>query len=1066
MCVCLTWPMKLFAIPDWQIHAHFKTLGIRDGLSQSSVTDLVQDQFGFLWIATQDGLNRYDGYEFVNYKHSPDDRMSLSDNWLTALATDHQNRLWIGTNGHGLNIMELTTGIISRFSAEAPFGDRLKKVYTLFPDSRGRLWIGTFGDGVGWMDLESGTLHWVRIPGGKEAAPGLSKIWSFAEFDGAVWAGTDSGHAIRIQGDGSSAGSVQVKGLVPGSKESESWPLRSLEVFRDRLVAASPAGMEVLATREGTDSGRPDTDLLPAVVKGEVFTLFSDTGDELWIGTMDRGLFRHHSGTGKSSHYLHSEQREDGLGGNFVSVIYRDRTGILWIGTDGGGLSRFDPSGLQFGHFSRQSTGRKLADNVIFAFGESLDGSLLIGTENNGLQAVDPESGGSRYVNSKSSPAALAHDTVRALATGPKGDLWVGTAGGGLTRLNEELTRVRHFNTDTEPALPDNWVLSLLFDSADRLWIGTYNGLVQARTEPELKFEHDPSASHSLNQNIVTSLFEDSHQRIWVGTWGQGLYRLSEDSRQVRNYRASQDTDNALSNDRIWSVSESADGRIWVGTDGGGLSALNPRSGEFRHYSSADGLPNDVVYGILPDASGSLWLSTNNGLSRFNPDSEEFTNFSTGDGIQAREFNAGAYRKLSSGELVFGGINGFNKFTPESLTTDTALPEPAITGLLLFNQPVTVSSGEDALLNRTIFATDELELDHRQNVFSLEFSGMYFANPEGMEYLYKLHNFDDDWISTQASNRRVTYTNLDGGDYEFLLKAKQANGDFSPTSKLLEIRVLPPPWQAWWAYLIYFLIAAGMVGLYVQSLRKKINREQVINRQLKSLQSELIETRMLSALGEMASSVAHGIRNPLASIRTSAELITSTESGPTAESGREIIDQVDRLTIWIKQLLAFRQDESAHFGSVNIASLLEDCFATYSLAMETAGIKYRILAGEKIADIEADPALLGQAFNNLIANAVEAMPGGGKIEVTVRDQPETLDVIFEDNGPGMDADILERLGEPFNTSKKEGLGVGLMLVKRILRRHKATLEVLRPKDPGTSFIIRFRKQGAGICYPA
>ena len=1054
LLACLLWSMPATAIPDWQIHAHFKTLGISEGLSQSSVTDLIQDRYGFLWIATQDGLNRYDGYEFVQYKHSPDDANSLSDNWLTALAIDQRNRLWVGTNGQGLNSLDLATGTVARFSPDPDSAEKLKKVYTLYRDSRGRLWIGTFGAGIAWMEPATDTLRWVRLP--EPLAPGTTKIWSITEFDGAIWAGTDSGTAIRIGMEDGATTSVRIPDT--GAASGEERPLRALTVFGDQLIGAARGGATVLATKRSSAGGERGVPAFPQLPALEVFSLFSDDPEELWLGTMEQGLFRYRADAGKASHYLPGEQKEETIGGGFITKLFRDRSGILWVGTDGAGLSRFDPAGLQFGHYNRFSTEKKLADNVLYAFGESLGGELLIGTENSGLQAVDPASGKSRYLHTGSTPEPLSHDTVRAIATGPGGEIWVGTAGGGLDRLGPDLSRRDHFDAASTPALPDNWVLSLLFDANDRLWIGTYNGLVRADLQPALTFSHDASERGALSNNIITCLYEDRRGRIWIGTWGKGLHMLVPDSGHLRSYRARQDSPAALSNDRVWSITETGDGRIWVGTDGGGLNSLDPGTGVFRHYSETDGLANDVVYGSLPDNAGHLWLSTNKGLSRFRPETGEFVNFGAQDGIQALEFNAGAYRKLANGELLFGGINGFNKFLPAALNRERAVPDPVVTRLLLFNRPVTVGDADDAVLRQSVFATKDLELDHRQNVFSLEFSGMYFANPEKMEYQYKLENFDEDWIVTTADNRRVTYTNLDGGSYRFLLKARQGDGGFSAAKELLKIRILPPPWRTWWAYLLYLLAATSIIGLYVRSLRKKIAREQDINRQLTSLQSELIETRMLSALGEMASSVAHGIRNPLASIRSSAELIESTETGMTAESGRDIIDQVDRLTTWVKQLLAFRQDESASFSRVDVGALLEDCFSTYSMALEKTRIDYQIRTAGPAPEIEADPVLLGQAFNNLIANAIEAMPAGGSIDVVLLGKPEGLQVVFGDDGPGIAEDILEKLGEPFNTSKKEGLGVGLMLVKRILRRHRATLEVVRPSSGGTNFIVSFRNR--------
>ncbi len=518
-----------------------------------------------------------------------------------------------------------------------------------------------------------------------------------------------------------------------------------------------------------------------------------------------------------------------------MTAIYQDRGGVLWVGTKGGGLNNWNTHTGSFPHYRADPAAASgLSGNIVTSFFDEGNAVVWIGTFGGGLNRFDRTRGSfTLYQHEPTDPQSLSNDRVMSLLLDSKNILWVGTYGGGLNRFHRDtgtFTRYQHDSADPA-SLSRNGIMSIYEDRQGVLWIGTFEGGLD-RMEPSsgtfIHYAHDPTQPTSLSNNRVTAFYEDAAGVLWIGTDGGGLNRFDRTTGTFAHYQNDPAVPTSLSNDSVLSIHEDGNGVLWIGTLGGGLNrweraARESVRGEFQRYSERDGLPNDSIYGILTDDEGNLWLSTNQGLSKFDPGRETFRNYNTTHGLQSNEFNVGAYHRSADGEMFFGGVSGFNAFYPASIRDNAHVPPVVLTSFLKFNEKVD--------LGKPIWETDRVELGYRDYVVSFEFSALDYTAPEENRYAYMLEGFDEDWIEL-GRLRRATYTNLDAGDYLLRVKGSNNDGVWNEAGATLELRVIPPPWQTWWAYSFYGLLAVGVLFGYARAQARKLEREETYSREL------------------------------------------------------------------------------------------------------------------------------------------------------------------------------------------------------------------------------------------
>lgn len=815
----------------------FTNLSVEDGLSQTSVQAVIQDRQGFIWIATHEGLNRFDGRDFLQYFHDDMDGSTLAHNWVWALHEDRQGRIWVGTDGGGLDRLDPVTGVFTHFPhiAEDPATIGGSIVRDIVEDAGGYLWVGTDGGGLSRVDPHTDAV--VRLEDLAAAATLSDKNVRVLhrDDDGSIWVGTDGGGVDRLD---------PVSGQVDALR-FDGQPLRRVRAlatqgttlwvgtYEGGLVRFDRQTGEV--TRFVNDPGDP-----ASLAGNSIWALLVDEDGTLWVGSESAGLHRFDSAAEEFVRYQHEANDPSSLTDDHVLELAQDRGGVIWIGTYRG-ISRWNPRIGSFTTVTRKGDDPgQLSDNYITSLVQTQDGAIWVGTYGGGLNRWNDErTGFEHYTHDPWDPASIADDRVFALE--PDGDtLWIGTRGGSLGAMNLSTRVVRRYVHDPEDAasLSADGVTTILRDSRGTVWVGTFvaglNRLDNAETGRFTRFRHRPGDETSLCSDSVLDLIEDASGAIWIGTFGGGLCRLDTTSGTFSRVRHDPTDRGSLSSNRAWSLHEDAAGNLWIATQDAGLNlwrAEDRRAGRatFARYGRDQRLGDQGVYAAVSDSQGNVWFSTNRGLAKLDPESGSILRYDVSRGLQSNEFNHNARGKTARGELMFGGIAGFNIFEPERIRSNEHPPQIAFTGISRLNEPVDL---------RLLAADRRLEFTYRDQLVSFDYAALDFTSPSRNRYRHRLRGFDESWID-DGTIRRTTYTNLAPGAYTFEVTASNSDGLWAREPLRLPFTVLPAPWASWWAYLIYGVLTFAALALLVRSQARRIAVAAEIHRTNEALRSEM-----------------------------------------------------------------------------------------------------------------------------------------------------------------------------------------------------------------------------------
>ncbi|GAB5408599.1 MAG: sensor histidine kinase [Balneolaceae bacterium] len=824
----------------------FEQITTEDGLSQSTVNTILQDSRGFLWFATEDGLNRYDGYEFKIYRNDPYDFFSISSNQISSIIEDVNGAIWVGTKGGGLNRLDREKDRFIRFIHNSEDDKSISHNYinVLFEDETGVLLVGT-QNGLNILDPITNEFS-VYSQVDEHTELREARITTlFRDTNDFIWIGTEEVGLFRfdrINGD-----ILHFEEKSSTSNIPDDWIVTLYEDKSGVLwVGTQSGGLLRYNKEEQTFTSFTSVNSSNQSISNNwVLSLYEDSRGTFWVGTLN-GLNILNRDSGMFTSFMDLNYPIN-LSNNSISALYEDRSGVFWVGTRNGALNKFIRSSSEsFTIYQNEpANSNSLSNNNIWAISEDDNGDVWIGTQGGGLNKLNVAS--NTFRNFKHDPddeKSLSNDFVNAIIKDVEGKIWVGTID-GLNLYDEEQNRFIHFKNleGDETTISGNIITTIFEDSRGIIWVGTLNNGLNAYDKETGKFrrfqnnETDPS---SISHNKIWSMFEDSRGVFWVGTHGFGLNKYDRARGNFTTYANNPSDDSSISDNFINVITQDTNGDLWVGTING-LNKFNPESETFTRFTTSDGLPNNVIYGIIEDYRGHLWLSTNSGIADFDPDSKSVRIYDRGDGLPSNEYRFGAFHKAEDGTMYFGGINGVVVFKPDSIRDNPYIPPVVVTSFQIFNQDVFISPSNSPL-KKSIIETDEIILTWRENVISFEFAALHFAAPEQNQYQYMMEGFDNDW--QDVGNRRfVSYTNLpEGYDYTFRVKASNKDGIWNEEGRSIKLKILPPPWKTWWAYSIYSALGAGLligfINFQISRERKKKEQVEQYNEELEALVKE------------------------------------------------------------------------------------------------------------------------------------------------------------------------------------------------------------------------------------
>lgn len=845
----LSIPANLYAA---ETNVEFEHITTDQGLSQSSGLCIFQDSQGLMWFGTQDGLNKYDGYTFTVYKYDERDSYSLSDNWISSIYEDSSGTIWVGTDGEGLNKFNRETEQFTRYTHDSDNPNSLgaSRVLSIYEDQSNQLWIGTDEGGLNKFNRETEQFtHYTHNPDNPNSLSNDTIFSIYQDKLGTLWIGTGGGGLNKFN--------PETEQFISYTHDPDNLNSLSndtvLSIYEDHSgnlwIGTNGGGLNKLERETGQFTHYThDPDNPNSLNHNTVSSIVEDRFGNLWLATSSwygnsygTALDKFDPKTNQFTHYTHNPDNLNSLGDNIVPSILKNDSEIIWIGTGFNGINKFDAKKRKFSHYRNYPTDPySLASNRIFSLHEDHSGSLWIGTADTGLDKFDPTTKQfTHYKHDPNNPNSLSGDIVWSVYEDRFGSLWIGPQEGGLDKFDPKTGQFTHYKHDPNNpnSLSDNTVASIYEDHLGTLWIGTFKGGLNKfdrKTEHFTHYKHDPNDPNSLSDNTVWVIYEDQSGTLWIGGYGQGgLNKFNRETGQFTRYTHDPNNPNSLSYDRIDALYEYPAGTLWIGTFGGGLNKFDIATETFTHYTVDDGLPSNSVIGILADDNGNLWLSTGKGLSKFNPETETFRNYDVDDGLQGNEFDGvKAHFRSRTGEMFFGGLNGFNSFYPDQVKDNPHIPPIILTDFKKLNQSVK--------LDKAISQIKEIKLSYKDKFIGFEFAALDYTNPKKNQYAYKLVGFDKDWIYA-GTQRTATYTNLDGGTYIFRVKGSNNDGVWNEEGTSIKIIISPPPWKTWWAYTLYVIALVAAVLGYVRWRTRSQERENALLRESERRLAQFLE---------------------------------------------------------------------------------------------------------------------------------------------------------------------------------------------------------------------------------
>lgn len=1049
-------------------------ISTQDGLSQSTIYCMLQDSEGFLWFGTRDGLNKFDGYNFTVYRNKKNDSTSISDNHILSIMEDRKGRIWVGTE---IGVCVYNKNLNSFHRYEEVNNDsnlfRSSHVYALLQDSRGNIWAGTDGGGVSIYDSISDSFKRLEHFFPTTETTRNLKVRSILELSNKeIW--------ISTIGDGIIIYTPELNTLIPRHRTTsascgiESTSIRTLyeDSKRNIWIGSDEDGLSVynLNTKK--------TRYYSADKKGEIShnairSIFEDSHGSIWIATRV-GLNQYHPTTNNFTQYFHEELDNTSLSNNSVRSILQDKSGNLWFGTYYGGISVLYNSSKNFRLYKPdKNKANSLNYEIVSSFVENKDGGVWVGTEGGGINYINTTT---HEISTKQNIQSILGDegnNVKALFNDNNNNLWVGTYGNGLYKINLSNNTFEHYthsSTDSN-SISSNNVYVIHIDSKGLCWIGTNLGGLNLFDRKTKTFKHINIADTDSNPifgNTINCIKEDALGNIWFGS-DKGLIKY--DGEKYQNITLHNNQGQVLNNVFVLSINIDSFQSLWIGTSQDGLIKLDVNTLKSQQYTINENLSSNIIYGIIEDNASNLWLSTSNGLMKFplaiqygklNKNQSAIIYYNIHDGLQGNEFNRGASFKDSKGNIYFGGLNGFNSFNPKNITLNKTKAPIKLSAFHLSNKKVDTYT-KNSPLKQHISQTQSIKLNHKQSSFSFEFVALNYDKPEKNNYAYKLDGFDDDWIYS-GGNRTAVYTNIDPGEYKFMVKASNNDNLWNNNGPVVDIIILPPFWKTKLATATYILIVIILLLTFRKLIIIRTNEKNL-------LEFERLEKGRIEEINQMKlrffTNISHEFRTPLTLISGPLEKLLN-ENDVTKDEQTYLLSlmhkNVQRMQRLISQLMDFRKLENKKMrlkiSSGNITSCIKDAIQLFEEYCSRKGIALKYISNLSEKEIYwFDKSIVDNVVFILLSNSIKFTPNKGEILVELNQREHLLEVKVKDTGIGIPKDklniIFERFYSESNPSKILGTGIGLSFAKNLITLHKGEIQVDSVVDEGTCFTFSF-----------
>ena len=1035
-------------------------------LSNSLINAVYQDRKGFIWIATENGLNKFDGTRFSIYRHNATDSTSLKNNYVRTLFEDSRGNFWIGCinglqrydratdnfhelfisrkdgrkNPHITSIIERRNGDLwiatsgqgaislkknsnpASFHIETELTDRIGSNYlnVIFEDSRQNLWIATEEKGLYRYSPESKELKSYKAPY-HIAGDDVSAICEDAH--GQIFVGTLTKGLFRLS-------SRQEGNFEPVLYQNR----MNLNI---RTLIIDTRGKLIIGTDgEGVKEYQPQQDIIVDseinagpfdFSKSKVHSLIEDKDHNLWLGIFQKGLILVPGISNKFDYYGYKSIHNNTIGSSCVMAIHTDEQATIWIGTDNDGLYAINDQGKQLRHYTHQAGNPQSVPGTILCLYEDSNQELWLGSYFDGLARINKQTGTCQDVTSLLQGNLNAgKPKVSCIIEDKNKNLWVGTYGSGLYKINLPTQHVTYYESTRNEnddwsinRLPNDWISYLLEDREGMIWIGTYKGLAVLNPQTD-NFINYKKQNNLLPGYVVYSLLENSNGEIWAGT-SEGLVCLNKDR-------------------------------------------LTPVL-----FTTADGLPSDIICGLAEDEKKNIWISTHQGISKLNPPEKKFINYYAGDGLQGNEFTRTAVFKDKRGKIFFGGTNGVTAFYPQDITEIKKEMNVLITGFHVANRPVKKGdkSGNNVITDTAVMDTEQFTLAYNENTFSIDFSVLEFSNPDRISYQYKIKELGDEWISTQPGTNRVTYSSLKPGKYTFSVQARDHN-NFS-NIRTVTIAITPPWYQTWWAKVIWGCLGALLIYALTMYILSRIRHRQEVMRQ--KHMEQINEAKL-----QFFINISHEIRTPMTLIISPLEklLAEHSEKQPVYLM---IYRNAQRILRLINQLMDIRKLDKGQmhlkFRETDIVGFINDLMQTFNYQAQKKNITFTFekeLEGADSLKVWIDLNNFDKVLMNVLSNAFKYTHEGGNIEVSLKTGhndayrsalKDYFEIDITDNGIGIDKNKIEQIFERFYqidndmTQSNFGTGIGLHLSRSLVELHHGIIKAENREDgQGTRFIIR------------